>query len=96
MYRPGVRQVLAGSGEQRNMEETGCEVICGSTTTPAVKGQVKTGSVWMKRQSQPVKNKQGNKQRNLNVKVGGFNEQTSPSPKPQFLHHNSNAVLALM
>ena len=25
--RPGVRQVPEGSGEQRKMEETGCEVI---------------------------------------------------------------------
>ena len=30
-----------GSGEQRKMEETGCEVICGATTTPAVEGWVK-------------------------------------------------------
>ena len=41
MGRPGVHQVLAGSGEQRKMEETSCEVICGSQTTPAVKGCVK-------------------------------------------------------
>ena len=38
MDRPGVRQVLGGSGEQRKMEETGCEVICGTPTTLAVKG----------------------------------------------------------
>ena len=37
MDRPGVRQVAEGSGEQRNMEETGCEVICGAQTTLAVK-----------------------------------------------------------
>ena len=37
MDRPGVRQVPEGSGEQRKMEETGCEVICGAPTTPAVK-----------------------------------------------------------
>ena len=36
--RPGVRQVPEGSGEQREMEETGCEVICGGPTTPAIKG----------------------------------------------------------
>ena len=36
--RPGVRQVPVGSGEQRKLEETGCEVICGAPTTPAVKG----------------------------------------------------------
>ena len=29
MDRPGVRQVPEGSGEQRKMEETGCEIICG-------------------------------------------------------------------
>ena len=41
MDRPGVRQVPEGSGEQRKMEETGCEVICGAPTNPAVKGEVK-------------------------------------------------------
>ena len=30
MDRPGVRQVPEGSGEQRKMEETGCEIICGA------------------------------------------------------------------
>ena len=38
MDRLGVHQVKEGSGEQRKMEETGCEVICGAPTTPAVKG----------------------------------------------------------
>ena len=38
MDRPRVRQVPEGSGEQRNMEEIGCEVICGAPTTTAVKG----------------------------------------------------------
>ena len=38
MDRPWVRQVPEGSGEQRKMEETGYEVICGAPTTPAVKG----------------------------------------------------------
>ena len=33
MDRPGVRQVPEGSGEQRQMEETGCEVICGAPAT---------------------------------------------------------------
>ena len=33
---PGVRQVQDGR-EQRKLEETGCEVICGAQTTPAVK-----------------------------------------------------------
>ena len=36
--RPGVRQVPEGGGEQRKMEETGCEIICGAPTTLAVKG----------------------------------------------------------
>ena len=30
MGRPKVRQVLEGSGEWSKMEQTGCEVICGS------------------------------------------------------------------
>ena len=30
----GVRQVSEGSGKQRKMEETGCEVICGAPTAP--------------------------------------------------------------
>ena len=38
MDRLGVRQVPEGSGEQRKMEETGCEVICGVPTTSSVKG----------------------------------------------------------
>ena len=38
MDRPGVRQVPEGSGEERKMEETGCEVTCGAPTAPAVKG----------------------------------------------------------
>ena len=38
MDRPGVRQVSEGSGEQRKMEETACEVICGDPTTSPVKG----------------------------------------------------------
>ena len=38
MDRPGVRQVPEGSGEQCKMEETGCEIICGATTTLAVEG----------------------------------------------------------
>ena len=38
MDRPGVRQVPEGSGEQRKMEETGCETIFGAPTTLAVKG----------------------------------------------------------
>ena len=38
MDRPGVRQVLEGSGEQGKMEKTGCKIICGAPTTLAVKG----------------------------------------------------------
>ena len=38
MDRPGVRQVPEGSGKQRRMMETGCEVICGALTTLVVKG----------------------------------------------------------
>ena len=37
MDRPGVRQVPEGSGEQGEMEETGCEIICGAPTTLVVK-----------------------------------------------------------
>ena len=38
MDRPGSNQVPEGSGEQRKMDETGCEVICGALATPAIKG----------------------------------------------------------
>ena len=38
MDMPGVRQVPEGSGEQKQMEETGCKIICGAPTTLAVKG----------------------------------------------------------
>ena len=38
MYRPGVRQVPEGSGEQGKMEKTGCKIICGAPTTLAVNG----------------------------------------------------------
>ena len=37
MDRPGVHQVPEGSGEQRKMEETDHDVICGASTTLAVK-----------------------------------------------------------
>ena len=37
MDRSGVRQVPEGSGEQRKMEKTGCEIICGAPTTLVVK-----------------------------------------------------------
>ena len=36
--KPGVCKALEGSGEQRKMEKTGCEIICGAPTTLAVKG----------------------------------------------------------
>ena len=38
MDRPGVCQSPDGGGEQGNMKETGCELICGAPTTLAVKG----------------------------------------------------------
>ena len=38
MDRSGVRKVPGDSGEQKKMEDTGCEVICGAPTTPAIKG----------------------------------------------------------
>ena len=38
--RPGVRQASKSSEEQRKMEETGCEIICGAPTTLAVKGWI--------------------------------------------------------
>ena len=38
MDKPGVQQVQEGSGEQGKMEETGCEIICGTPVTLAVKG----------------------------------------------------------
>ena len=37
MDRPGVRQVPEGSGEQGQMEKTGCKIICDARTTLAVK-----------------------------------------------------------
>ena len=36
--RPGVRQVQEGSGEQGKMEKTSCKIICGASSTLAVKG----------------------------------------------------------
>ena len=38
MERPGARKVPEGSGEQRKMEKTCSEIICGAPTTVAVKG----------------------------------------------------------
>ena len=40
MDRPGVWQVPEGSGEQGKMEKTGCKIICGASTTLAVKGLI--------------------------------------------------------
>ena len=37
MDRPGVRKVPEGIWEQRKMEETGFETICGAPTTLVVK-----------------------------------------------------------
>ena len=39
MDRPGVRKVPEGSGEERKMKESGCEVICGALTTLTVKNR---------------------------------------------------------
>ena len=36
--REWIGQVSECSGEQRKMEETGCEIICGAPTSPTVKG----------------------------------------------------------
>ena len=38
MDRPGVWQVPEGSGEQGQMEKTGCKIICVAPATLAVKG----------------------------------------------------------
>ena len=38
MDMSGVRHVPEGSGEQKKLEETGCEIICGVQMTLAVKG----------------------------------------------------------
>ena len=46
MDRPGVRQVPEGSGEQGNMEKTGCKIICGAPTTLAVKGLMMKMMKW--------------------------------------------------
>ena len=37
MNRPGVCQVPEGNGEQRKLQEVGCEIICGAPTTLRVK-----------------------------------------------------------
>ena len=42
MDRPGVWQVPEGSGEQGNMEKTGCKIICGAPMTLMVKGLMLT------------------------------------------------------
>ena len=41
MNRPCDRKVPEGSVEQGEMEETGCEIICGAPMTLVVKGQMK-------------------------------------------------------
>ena len=38
MDRLGVRQVPEGSGEQEEMEKTGCKIICCALTTLTVEG----------------------------------------------------------
>ena len=37
MDRPGVRQVPEGSGEQGEVEKTGCKIICGAPRPPALR-----------------------------------------------------------
>ena len=41
MDRPGVHQVLEGSGKHGKMEETGCKIICGAPATLTVKGYMR-------------------------------------------------------
>ena len=41
MDTPRVRQVPEGSGKQRKIEETGCEIVCDALRTPAVKEYMK-------------------------------------------------------
>ena len=41
MDRPEVHQVPEGCGKLRKMEESACEIVCGASTTPAVKEWVK-------------------------------------------------------
>ena len=53
MDRPGVRQVLEGSGEQGKMEKTGYKIICGAPTTLAVKGLM---MMMMTQSCDPVRN----------------------------------------
>ena len=49
MDRPGVGRVSEGSGKQGKMEKTGCKIICGASTTLAVKGlmMMKILFLWM-------------------------------------------------
>ena len=47
MDRPGVRQVPEGSGEQGEMENTGCKIICGAQTTLSVKGLMKMTVIYL-------------------------------------------------
>ena len=46
MDRPRVCQVPEGSGEQGKIEESGCEVICGTPITPMVKGYMTVKVRW--------------------------------------------------
>ena len=32
---------IGGHNRKKKLEETGCEVVCGASTTPTVKGSVK-------------------------------------------------------
>ena len=46
MERPGVCQVPEGSEEERKMEESGSEIICGAPTTLEVKGLMMMMMMW--------------------------------------------------
>ena len=39
MDRPAVRQVQESGGEQRKMEKTGCEIICGPQRLSRLRGR---------------------------------------------------------
>ena len=64
MDRPGVRKVPKGSGEHGKMEETGCEILCGTPTTLVVKRYMK---MIMKKKSGSSISKQGNVNPYLNM-----------------------------
>ena len=64
MDRPGVWQVLKGSGEQGKLEKTGCKIICGAQTTLAVKGLM-----MMMMMTQPMRHYFDRRCSNRNVQI---------------------------